>query len=91
MPVIEKNFEAYDIYTADEAFMTGTPFCMLPVTSLNGVAIGDGLVGKGFNRLIQQWSNNVGVDIVAQIKRWDIERGGSLNNDAPTPYRFKRK
>ena len=33
--VVEKNIEPYDVYTADEAFMTGTPFCMLPVTSLN--------------------------------------------------------
>ena len=32
---IEKNIEPYHIYTADEAFMTGTPFCILPVTSLN--------------------------------------------------------
>ena len=42
--VIEKNIEAFDVYTADEAFMTGTPFCMLPVTSLNSVKIGDGKV-----------------------------------------------
>lgn len=27
--MIEKNIEPYDVYTADEAFMTGTPFCML--------------------------------------------------------------
>ena len=33
MPVVERNIDAYDVYTADEAFMTGTPFCMLPVTS----------------------------------------------------------
>ena len=26
--------------------MTGTPFCMLPVTSLNGLNIGEGKVGK---------------------------------------------
>ena len=40
--VIEKNIDLYDVYTADEAFMTGTPFCMLPVTSLNGLDISDG-------------------------------------------------
>ena len=48
---IEKNIEPYDVYTADEAFMTGTPFCMLPVTKLNGLSIGDGKVGGVFNKM----------------------------------------
>ena len=91
MPVVEKNIEVYDVYTADEAFMTGTPFCMLPVTSLNGLEIGNGKVGEDFNRLISQWSANTGVDIVGQIKNWDLERAGTGIGDAPTPYRFKAK
>lgn len=91
MPVVEKNIEAYDVYTADEAFMTGTPFCMLPVTSLNGNPIGKGVVGEGFSRLIGQWSVNTGIDIIGQIKKWDMERAGASTGDAPTPYRFKAK
>jgi branched-chain amino acid aminotransferase len=91
MPIVEKNIEAYDVYTADEAFMTGTPFCMLPVTSLNGLAIGNGLVGEGFNRLIGRWSSNTGIDIVGQIMKWDKERAETSASDAPTPYRFKTK
>jgi branched-chain amino acid aminotransferase len=91
MPIVEKNIEPYDVYTADEAFMTGTPFCMLPVTSLNGLTIGDGEVGDGFNRLINQWSSNIGIDIVGQIKKWDKESAGSLVGNSPTPYRFKSK
>ena len=47
MPIVEKNFRPYDVYTADEAFMTGTPFCMLPVTSLNGLHIGDSKKSAG--------------------------------------------
>lgn len=90
IPVVEKNFEAYDVYTADEAFMTGTPFCMLPVTSLNGNTIGKGTVGEYFNRLISQWSTNTGVDIIGQIKGWDLERETN-SSSAPTPYRFKGK
>jgi branched-chain amino acid aminotransferase len=91
MPVVEKNIEAYDVYTADEAFMTGTPFCMLPVTSLNGLAIGKGEVGEGFNLLIGQWSANAGIDIVRQIKKWDMERAETATGNAPTPYRFKTR
>ena len=91
MPVVEKNFEPYDIYTADEAFMTGTPFCMLPVTSLNGNRIGQGVVGDDFKRLINHWSANTGVDIIAQIKKWDAERELLGTSHAPTPYQFKNK
>ena len=91
MKVIEKNIEAYDVYTADEAFMTGTPFCMLPVTSLNGIPIGIGKVGESFNRLLAQWSINAEVDISGQIKKWDGEQTSLGVGNAPTPYRFKSK
>jgi len=90
IPVVEKNIEAYDVYTADEAFMTGTPFCMLPVTALNGNAIGTGKVGEVFNRLIKRWGANVGVDIVKQIQTWSAA-STNTGNSAPTPYRFKSK
>lgn len=86
MEVIEKNIEEYDVYTADEAFMTGTPFCMLPVTSLNGNKIGNGKVGEIFDILIKQWGSNVGVDIAGQIKKWSETY---QTNNQPTPYRFK--
>jgi branched-chain amino acid aminotransferase len=88
MKVIEKNIEPYDVYIADEAFMTGTPFCMLPVTRLNGVSIGEGKVGSSFRALLALWSQNVGVDIEQQIKAWNAM--DVVNPvDSPTPYRFK--
>jgi branched-chain amino acid aminotransferase len=68
--------------------MTGTPFCMLPVTKLNGLDIGDGKVGAIFNRLLAKWSENIGVDIATQIKTWN-NIDGAASGDAPTPYRFK--
>jgi branched-chain amino acid aminotransferase len=91
MQLVEKNIEAYDVYTADEAFMTGTPFCMLPVTSLNGERIGAGKVGPVFTKLIERWSANTKVDIVGQIRAWDAARGTTQGGTAPTPYRFKGK
>jgi branched-chain amino acid aminotransferase len=91
IPVIEKNIEAYDVYTADEAFITGTPFCMLPVTSLNGLAIGDGKVGSIFSKIIGRWSENADIDIIKQIQNWDSAQSKNLNHDAPTPYRFGKK
>jgi branched-chain amino acid aminotransferase len=91
IPVVEKNIESYDVHTADEAFMTGTPFCMLPVTSLNGERIGDGKVGPIFTKLIERWGANTKVDIIGQIRAWDEARGQTQGSGAPTPYRFKRK
>ncbi len=88
--VIEKNIDAYDVYNADEAFMTGTPFCMLPVTSLNGNKISDGEVGNLFKKILKQWSCNTNVDIAKQIKNWDKENLKNIS-EAPSPYSFKSK
>jgi branched-chain amino acid aminotransferase len=90
LPVVEQDIDPYDVYNADEAFMTGTPFCMLPVTSLNSLAIGDGKVGPVFSKLIGKWSSNAEVDIIRQIKSWEDD-SQVTNSDAPTPYNFKRK
>lgn len=90
LPMVEKNIDTYDVYTADEAFMTGTPFCMFPVTGLNGQAIGSGKVGPVFDSLLARWSANTGVDISGQIKGWDAVRDVDPSSDAPTPYRFKK-
>jgi branched-chain amino acid aminotransferase len=87
---VEKNFETYDIITADEAFMTGTPFCLLPVTSLNRVTIGTGRMGEVTRLLLDTWSARVGVDIEAQIKQWDAARSG-VRAQGPSPYSFKGK
>ncbi len=90
--VVEKNIDPYDVYTADEAFITGTPFCMLPVTSLNGLEIGDGKIGKTFTKLIGEWGSKTGTDIIGQIKGWDMTREQKENvAGAPTPYSFKKK
>lgn len=89
MKVVEKNIEPYDVYTADEAFMTGTPFCMLPVTRFNGLPIRNGSVGDVFKALLMKWSTNTGVDIEKQIKAWNLADAHS-QSDAPTPYRFKK-
>ena len=87
---MEKNIEPYDVVNADEAFMTGTPFCILPVTSINGLQIGNGKMGAITRKLLNTWSENVGVDIEGQIKKWD-ESGRKHKTSAPSPYSFKTK
>jgi len=85
---IEKNIESYDVYMSDEAFITGTPFCILPVTSLNSEMIGDVKMGRITGKLLQTWSKNVGVDIIRQIKDWSREKKPD-DSTAPSPYSFK--
>ena len=67
---IEKNFGPYDFLMADEAFVTATPFCILPVMRFNGQNIGNGKYGQITKALLEQWSKNVGVDIEAQIRKY---------------------
>ena len=88
IPYEEKNFEVYDVMNADEAFMTATPFCALPVTSINGSPIGKGKVGPMFRSLLDRWSANVGVDIEKQIKQFNAEL--SERPAGPSPYSFKK-
>lgn len=68
VPVQVTDFQPYDIYTADEAFFTSTPYCIMPATKFNGLPVGDGQVGPVTKRLLQAWSELVGVDIVAQAQ-----------------------
>ena len=91
IPAIEKNIEPYDVYTADEAFLTGTPFCILPTTQLNGQDIGDGKMGEITRRLLKKWSENVGLDIEAQIRKYGQDIQSNKNISAPTPYQFKKR
>jgi|TARA_B100001971_G_C18262252_1_gene588051 branched-chain amino acid aminotransferase len=84
---MEKNLKVDDILNADEAFFTGTPFAMLPITSINGKKLGDGNKGKIFLKLIQEWSKNVGVDIPKQIKDFNKE---IKELSGPTPYKFSK-
>lgn len=89
IPCRECNIEPYDVYEADEAFMTATPFCLLPTTSLNGIQIGEGKMGEITTRLLKRWSENVGIDIQQQIEDYGREVQ-VLNSQAPTPYQFKK-
>ncbi len=87
---VEKNIEPYDVYTADEAFITGTPFCILPAFKFNELPIGDGKFGSITKLLINKWGKNLNVDIIKQIQDWEKEclDINEKNKEAPTPYQF---
>ena len=70
LPAREADFEPYDVATAEEAFFTTTPYCLIPATHFNGEPIGDGTVGPIYRRLTDAFTEDVGVDFIAQAKRY---------------------
>ncbi len=83
----EKSLDLYDVYTADEAFMTGTPFCLLPVSSLNDLPIGTQPMGAVTRHLLDRWSEIVCLNIENQIKKFNEE---TTESSGASPYRFKK-
>ena len=64
---VERDFQVFNAINADEAFTTSTPYCMMPVTQINGTPIGDGKPGPIFRQLIETWGEKVGLDIEKQV------------------------
>lgn len=75
IPYRTGDLQTYDVFNADEAFTSSTPYCLLPVTKFNGRPIGDGQVGPIYRKLIAAWSEKVGFDIVEQMQAGAKERG----------------
>lgn len=71
IPVIEKDLDLFDAYTADEAFLTSTSLCLCPVRSINGTAIGaERLPGPVTRQLTEAYCRLVDFDFVGQyLKR----------------------
>jgi branched-chain amino acid aminotransferase len=51
IPVFERNFSLFDVYGADEAFVTGTFGGVTPVTKIDGRVIGNGGFGEMSRKL----------------------------------------
>ena len=71
IPVREADIEPYDVREADEAWITSTPFSIIPVTRFNFQAVGDGKPGRIYRRLLTAWGDQVGVDIAAQAREYE--------------------
>jgi len=70
IPTGQRDLTPADVGSAGEVLLTSTPMCLLPVTRLDGRPIGDGRPGEVFGRLLGAWSEAVGIDIVAQARRF---------------------
>lgn len=69
--VREADIDLYDAYNAEEAFITSTSWCMVPVRSINGRAIGTGNLPRPVTAaLIEGYKERLGgFDFVAQYLR----------------------
>jgi hypothetical protein len=59
---------------------------MLPVTTLNSLPIGNGKKGPVFEKLLNRWGKNVGLDIEKQIKAFNAEM--TSTGSGASPYKF---
>lgn len=63
-----------DVATAQEVFLTSTSPCIIPCVRLNHRPIGAGVPGATFARLMQAWSERVGVSIIEQAQEFALRR-----------------
>ncbi|HEX3951959.1 MAG TPA: aminotransferase class IV [Stellaceae bacterium] len=64
--IVEGDFSPYDLYLAEEIFITTTSFSILPVGKVNGRDVSGGVPGPVTSRLMSAWSRSIGVDFVDQ-------------------------
>ncbi len=75
MNVVEQDLTLYEAYNAEEAFWTTTSYCILPISAIDGRKIGSSYPGPCAGKLLDAWSDMVGVDIVGQARKFAHEDG----------------
>src|SRR5262249_37073719 len=66
----EGAFTMFDLYPAEEAMLTASTYSLLPLARVTSLALGDGRAGRVVGKLLEAWSQLVGVDIVEQAARY---------------------
>jgi branched-subunit amino acid aminotransferase/4-amino-4-deoxychorismate lyase len=67
IPFVEREIQVFDAVNANEVLLSSTPYCLMPVTRINGRTIANGQPGPIYRRLLDAWSRRVGLDIERQI------------------------
>ena len=70
IPCRQRDLTPEQLAAADEVLLTSTPFCLLPVTRLGGRPIAEGRPGEVYWKLLQQWNQRTGVDLLQQAERF---------------------
>jgi len=66
IPCYQKNFSLFDVYGADEAFVTGTFGGLTPVFKVDGRVIGDGKLGKLTDKLTALYKKEIRRVVMAE-------------------------
>jgi branched-subunit amino acid aminotransferase/4-amino-4-deoxychorismate lyase len=70
VPFIARPLAVDELRSADEAILTSTSVCLLPIVECDGRPIGGGLPGPVYRRLLAAWSDLAGLDVVEQARRF---------------------
>jgi branched-subunit amino acid aminotransferase/4-amino-4-deoxychorismate lyase len=68
IPFLKRDLTVEELRTADEAMLTSTSVCLLPVVKCDGQLIGTGAPGPIYRQLLAAWNALTGVDISAQAR-----------------------
>jgi len=74
VPFVTRRLTAEEFCSAEEAFLTSTSICALPIIECDGHTIGCGRPGPIFRKLLAAWNELVGVDVAAQARRYAERR-----------------
>ncbi len=73
VPCEEKDYDMFDAYNSDEAFISSTSFCICPCRSVNGRLFGnDSVPGPVTKRLMDAYVDLVGFDWVGQYTSYPV-------------------
>lgn len=74
IPFETRDFQTFNALNANEAMTASTPYCVMPVTKMNNLPIGDGHPGPIVKKLWAAWSEKAGFDIYQQIQEGAARR-----------------
>jgi len=75
IPCEEGSYTVFDVYNGEEAFLTSTGPCIVPVSHLDGIRLGTSVPGPVTKRLMEAWNRLAGLDIVSQAQKMARTRG----------------
>jgi branched-chain amino acid aminotransferase len=70
VPFITRRLSVDDLSSADEALLTSTSICALPIVECNARPINTGKPGAIFHRLLSAWNDLVELNIADQARRY---------------------
>jgi branched-chain amino acid aminotransferase len=70
VPFVKRRLTVDELCSADEALLTSTSICALPIVECNRRPIAGAKPGPTYRRLLSAWNDLVGLDIAEQARRY---------------------